>query len=149
MQTAPRATVQMARHVPPGVPTVLLVESRRDDRSMYSEYLQLRGFKPLEADTTDEALRHAALAQVIVTGVRVNGSFDGLELVRKLRAAENTQSKPIIVLTAWALEPSQQEALAAGCDVFLSKPCLPKTLATEIRRALKSRRVARIRANKT
>jgi DNA-binding response OmpR family regulator len=127
------------------VPTVLLVESRRDDRSMYTEYLRLRGFTVLEADTTDEALFHAVQSDVIVTGVRVNGSFDGLELVRKLRADASTQSKPIIVLTAWAFEPSRQLALAAGCDIFLTKPCLPEMLATESRRALRLRSRAKKR----
>ena len=127
---------------------MLLVESRRDDRHMYAEYLRICGFHPLEADTTDAALLHAERAQVIVTGVRVDGSFDGLELVRRLRADERTQSKPIIVLTAWAFEPSGQQAFAAGCDVFLTKPCLPETLATEIRRALKERGVSRVRVGK-
>jgi CheY-like chemotaxis protein len=125
------------------VPTVLLVESRRDDRNMYAEYLRLLGFRLLESDTTDEALLQAPRSQVIVTGVRVNGSFDGLELVRRLRADERTQSKPIIVLTACAFEPSRQMAVAAGCDVFLIKPCLPETLVTEIRRAVRLRPLSR------
>ena len=126
----------LVRHVPPDVPTVLLVQDRPDDRTMYAEYLRLRGFAPLEITTTDQALSLAGNADVIVTGVRVSGSFDGLELVRRLRADVRTQSKLIIVLTAWALDPSREQAVAAGCDVFLTKPCLPQTLVREIRRGL-------------
>ena len=47
---------------------------------MYIDYLQLRGFTVLTADTTDEGLRRASEAAVIVTGVRVPGSFDGVEI---------------------------------------------------------------------
>jgi two-component system, cell cycle response regulator DivK len=130
----------MARHVSPDVPTVLLVQERPDDRAMYAEYLQRRGFAPLDVQTTDEALTRAGDADVIVTDVRLSGSFDGLELVRRLRADGRTRTKWIIVLTAWAMDPSREQALGAGCDVFLSKPCLPHALETEIRRGLVERR---------
>jgi two-component system, cell cycle response regulator DivK len=122
------------------VPAVLLVESRRDDRVMYAEYLRARGFNPVEVDTTDEAVVQAGDCDVIVTGIRVDGPFDGLELVRRLRADARTARKPIIVLTAWALDPSRTLAYAAGCDVFLIKPCLPETLVRHIRRATRRRR---------
>jgi CheY-like chemotaxis protein len=56
--------------------------------------------------------------------------------VRRLRADERTKGKPIIVLTARVFEPDQVRAHAAGCDIFLPKPCLPDTLVDEIRRML-------------
>jgi CheY-like chemotaxis protein len=34
-------------------------------------------------------------ADVILTGVRLNGTFDGIELIRRIRANEATQSKPV------------------------------------------------------
>jgi CheY-like chemotaxis protein len=130
----------MARHVSPDEPIVLLVRDGPADRTMYSEYLQFRGFAPLDINTTDEALTRAGNADVIVTGVRVSGSFDGLELVRRLGADVRTRSKWTIVLTAWAMDPSREQALSAGCNVFLSKPCLPHALEIEIRRGLVERR---------
>ena len=140
----------MARHVPPGVPTtVLLVEHRLDDRSMYADYLQHHGFKLVEAATTDEGLRRAADVDIVVTGIRVAGSFDGLELVRRLRANSPTAAKLVIVLTAWALNPAREQALAAGCDRFLAKPCLPQTLVHEIRSALRAAGSRPSRARRT
>ncbi len=127
----------MARHASPDVPTVLLVDSAHDDRAMYAEYLRLDGFHPIEINDTADGLALAVTADVIVTGIRVGGPFDGVELVRRLRDSDGTHAMPIIVLTACALEPDQQRALAAGCDVFLSKPCLPDRLVTEIRAVLK------------
>ena len=99
---------------------------------MYAEYLRATGFHPVEIDDTADGLALARTADVIVTGIRVGGPFDGVELVRRLRESDGTCGKPIIVLTACAFEPDQQRALAAGCDVFLAKPCLPDRLVSEM-----------------
>ena len=128
----------MARHVSPHVPTVLLVDSTQDDRRMYAEYLRVTGFHPVEIDDTADGLALARTADVIVTGIRVGGPFDGVELVRRLRDGDGTRDKPIIVLTACAFEPDQQRARAAGCNVFLAKPCLPDHLVRELRSILTS-----------
>jgi two-component system cell cycle response regulator DivK len=129
----------MARHVSPDVPTVLLVDSAHDDRPMYAEYLRACGLNPIEIENTADALTAATKADVVVTGIRVHGPFDGVELVRRLRDGNSTHDKPIIVLTACAFEPDQARALAAGCDVFLPKPCLPDRLVREIHAVLASR----------
>jgi CheY-like chemotaxis protein len=98
----------------------------------YAEYLRRYGFNVLTAATTDEGLRRASDAHVIVTEIRVSGSFDGLALVSRLRH-DGAKQTPIIVLTAWPPEPEEQrQAYAAGCDVLLSKPCLPEQLASAI-----------------
>ena len=75
----------MARHVYPDVPTVLLVDSPHDDRAMYAEYLRLNGFHPVEINDTADGLALAVTADFIVTGIRVGGPFDGIELVHRLR----------------------------------------------------------------
>jgi CheY-like chemotaxis protein len=111
--------------------SVLLIERDDDNRAMYAEYLRFRGLTLSTADTTDEGLVQSAAADFIVTGIRVPGSFDGFELIRRLRAF-NTRT-PIIVLTACAFETDRRRALGVGCDRFLSMPCLPDQLEREIR----------------
>jgi two-component system cell cycle response regulator DivK len=100
---------------------------------MYADHLRSCGFTVQTASTTDEALMRGPDADVIVTETRVLGSFDGVELIVRLRADDETNSTPIIVLTACAFDSDRQRARAAGCDVFLPKPCLPDRLVTEIR----------------
>jgi len=112
---------------------VLLIESHDDSRDMYADYLRACGFTVQTADTTDEGLILASDADVIVTEIRVHGSFDGVELVGRLRDADATKQTPIIVLTSCAFEPDHERARAAGCTVFLPKPCLPDQLLREIR----------------
>lgn len=75
-------------------------------------------------------------ADVIVTGVRLNGTFDGIELIRRIRANEATQSRPVIVLTAMVLESERRRAETAGCDAFYLKPLLPQSLLGEIHRVI-------------
>jgi len=121
---------------------VLLIEPHADSREMYTEYLRTCGFVLVIAETTDDGLARAVEADIIVTGIRVPGVCDGVELVRRLRHADETRRTPIIVLTACVFNPDRQRALAAGCDAFLAKPCLPDRLLAEIRRALMLRRLA-------
>ena len=119
-------------------PTILLVQTAPDERGMYAAFLATQGFLPRAVGDTADALISACHADVIVTGLRVPGPFDGLELVRRVRHLSDTIRKVIIVLTGCAYEADQQHAFAAGCDVFLTKPCLPDVLAREIRRLLPS-----------
>src|ERR1700681_2892935 len=121
-----------ASRLPVGSAVVLLVESHNDSPEMYACYLQLLGFTVLTADSTDEGLIRASDADVVVTGIRVHGSFDGVELVDRLRHADETRQKPIIVMTSCAFELDQQRAHAVGCTVFLQKPCLPEQLVSAI-----------------
>jgi CheY-like chemotaxis protein len=103
---------------------------------MYVEAFRQGGFTPLEAHTTDAALPLAAAADVIVTGIQVPGPFSGLELVRRLREDARTQKKPVVVLTACAYRPDRERAKAAGCDLFLPKPCPPEVLIAAVRELL-------------
>jgi CheY-like chemotaxis protein len=87
------------------------------------------------ADAT-EALTLAATADVIVTGLLLPGPMDGFEFIQRLRADDRTKDTPILVVSAWTRRADRRRAAAAGCNLFLCKPCLPDVLLTEIRRAL-------------
>lgn len=125
----------------PQSPKILILQSHDDTRELYTAFLRHTGFTPLPVSTTDEGLQHAASVDAIVTGVGVVGSMDGLELVRRVRQNEDAVRTPIIVLTAYPFEIYHEQAFAAGCDVFLTKPCAPDTLSRELRRLLALARV--------
>ena len=117
-------------------PVILLVQPKRDDRDMYVEFLRHAGLTPIPVSRASEAVRVAPHADVIVTGVLLPGRVDGIEFVNQLKRSGRTSRIPVIVLTACAWKDERERALIAGCDVFLSKPCLPRVLAREIRRLL-------------
>lgn len=47
---------------------------------------------------------------------------DGLALTRTLRADSRWARMPVVALTAHASVEDRTQALAAGCDAFLTKP---------------------------
>jgi CheY-like chemotaxis protein len=123
----------------PPRPIVLLVQPERDDRDMYVEFLEYVGLPAIAVSTAADALRIAPLVDVVVTGVLLPGPVDGVSLATQLKRSETTRNTPLIALTACASEVERERALAAGCDVFLAKPCNPDVLAQEIRRLLRRR----------
>jgi two-component system cell cycle response regulator DivK len=116
---------------------VLLAQSSSDDSlDMYSDFLRYHGFTVIPVSNTHDALSLAPIADIIITGIVLSGPFDGVELVRRLRSPKRAKRKPIIVLTACAWQSDRARAHKAGCDVFLSKPCLPDELLGQVRRLL-------------
>jgi CheY-like chemotaxis protein len=118
---------------------VLLVQSPGDDGlDMYAEFLHYHGFVPMPVTNAHDALNVAPAAAVIVTGILLHDSMDGIELIDCLRGDDRTKNTPIIVLTACARPTDRVRATDAGCDAFLLKPCLPDELLREVRRLLAS-----------
>ena len=115
--------------------SVLLVDPFEDSREAYATVLQSQGFRVHATGNTDDAWELVSHADVLVTGLQAPGRVDGLELIRRLRGDPATRTMPIVVLTASVYPSDEQAARNAGCDVFLTKPCLPVDLATEIRHA--------------
>jgi DNA-binding response OmpR family regulator len=54
--------------------------------------------------------------------------MDGFELCRKVRGKEKYKETPIVFLTAKSREEDKISGLAAGANLFLSKPISPEKL---------------------
>lgn len=117
-------------------PSVLLIHANTDDREMYAEYLTAHGFRVTEAGTTDAALSLIQTADTVITGLLVPGSFDGVELIARIRRDPRTAEKVIVVVTACTFSHQLERARRAGANVVLMKPCLPAVLLGELRRLL-------------
>jgi two-component system, cell cycle response regulator DivK len=120
-----------------GRPRVLLVDDYPDAREMYSEYLQFSGFDVVEAANGVEALQQAvdAAPDIILMDLSLP-VMDGWEATRRLKADSRTASIPVVALTGHALAGISEGARQAGCDAFVTKPCLPEDLVKEIRAVL-------------
>jgi two-component system, cell cycle response regulator DivK len=118
-------------------PLVMVVEDYEDAREMYVEYLRFCGFRVTEARNGVEALEQAfaALPDVILMDLALP-QMDGWEATRRLKQDPRTAGVPIVALTGHALAGHADGARAAGCDAFVTKPCLPDALVDEINRVL-------------
>jgi two-component system cell cycle response regulator DivK len=118
-------------------PRVLLVDDYPDAREMYSEYLEFSGFQVVEAANGMEALQRALddHPDIILMDLSLP-VMDGWEATRRLKADERTAHIPIVALTGHALAGISEGAKRAGCDAFVTKPCLPEDLVKEIRKVL-------------
>ena len=116
---------------------VLLVDDYPDAREMYSEYLQYSGYEVLEAANGMEALQRAAegAPDIILMDLSLP-VMDGWEATRRLKADTRTSGIPVVALTGHALAGVSEDAKKAGCDAFVTKPCLPEDLVKEIQRVL-------------
>jgi two-component system cell cycle response regulator DivK len=129
-------------------PRVLLVDDYPDAREMYSEYLQFSGFDVVEAANGLEALQQAvdSSPDIILMDLSLP-VMDGWEATRRLKADERTASIPVVALTGHALAGISEGARQAGCDAFVTKPCLPEDLVKEIRAVLEEPAKEQRRAN--
>lgn len=118
-------------------PLILVVDDYQDAREMYAEYLQFSGFRVAEAKTGNEAIDKAFELRpaLILMDLSLPG-MDGWEATRLLKSDERTRRIPVVALTGHALAGASEGARKAGCDSFVTKPCLPDDLVVEVRRML-------------
>jgi CheY-like chemotaxis protein len=118
-------------------PLILVVDDYQDAREMYAEYLQFSGFRVAEAKNGNEAVEQAFALKpdLILMDLSLPG-IDGWEATRRLKADDATKHIPIVALTGHALAGASEGARRAGCDSFVTKPCLPDDLVVEVRRML-------------
>ncbi|PYR57463.1 MAG: response regulator [Acidobacteria bacterium] len=118
-------------------PLVLVVEDYQDAREMYTAYLQFSGFDVAEATNGIEAIDKTVelLPDIILMDLALP-RMDGWEATRRLKTDERTRHIPIVALTGHALAGHAEGARQAGCDAFVTKPCLPDALVAEINRML-------------
>ena len=118
-------------------PLILVVDDYQDAREMYAEYLQFSGFRVAEAKNGNEAVEKAFALKpdLILMDLSLPG-MDGWEATRRLKSDEATKHIPVVALTGHALAGASEGAKKAGCDSFVTKPCLPDDLVVEVRRML-------------
>jgi two-component system, cell cycle response regulator DivK len=121
-------------------PLILVVDDYQDAREMYAEYLEFSGFRVAEARNGAEALEKAfALTPDVILMDLSLPVMDGWEATRRLKADERTRAIPVVALTGHALSGHSNGAREAGCDAFVTKPCLPDALVQEVRKQLATR----------
>jgi two-component system, cell cycle response regulator DivK len=105
------------------MPKILLVEDNEMNRDMLSRRLLKQGFEMVMAVDGEQAvdLARSAAPDLILMDISLPGR-DGWETTRLLKTIPETQSIPIIALTAHAMAGDREKSLAAGCNDYDIKP---------------------------
>jgi len=103
--------------------TILLVEDNEMNRDMLSRRLVRKGFEVLTAVDGGQGveLATAQMPDLILMDMSLP-IMDGWEATRRLKAQPETQTIPIIALTAHAMAGDRERCLEAGCDDYDTKP---------------------------
>jgi CheY-like chemotaxis protein len=125
-------------NVPKRAPLLLIVDDFTDIREAYADFLAFRGYRVATAADGFQALDQARtlLPDLVLMDLSLPG-MDGWEATRQLKADPRTAHIHVVALTGHALEGASESAREAGCDAFLTKPCLPLDLAAAVRRVLR------------
>ena len=116
---------------------VLIVEDNEMNRDMLSRRLQRKGYEidiAVDGQAGVEAAR-ANRPDLVLMDMSLP-IMDGWEATRQLKADADTQSIPVIALTAHAMEGDRQKALEAGCDDYDTKPVNLKSLLEKMENLL-------------
>ena len=109
---------------------ILIVEDNEMNRDMLSRRLARRGYDIVTAIDGEQGLSAAAAEKpdLILMDMSLP-VIDGWEATRRLKGDAATRAIPVIGLTAHAMTSDREQALAAGCDDYDTKPVeLPRLL---------------------
>jgi two-component system, cell cycle response regulator DivK len=102
---------------------ILYIEDNDDNIYVVTNRLERAGFTVLVATDGEQgiAMALAEKPDLILMDLRLP-VLDGWEATRRLKALGQTKTIPIIALSAHAMSGDREEALAAGCDDYDTKP---------------------------
>jgi CheY-like chemotaxis protein len=117
--------------------TVLLVEDDAMNREMIARYLSMSGYQVISAGDGANAVLLARKAHpnliLMDMGLPI---LNGWQATHRLKTTPETQSIPIIALTAFAMAEDRAKCFAIGCDAFESKPVNFDRLLATMRKLL-------------
>ncbi|MEJ7577188.1 MAG: response regulator [Pyrinomonadaceae bacterium] len=103
--------------------TILVVEDFEDNRFMMRRLLEMSGYRVVEAENGEEAVTRAGEEQpdLILMDLSLP-LLDGLAATRRIRQNAELRDVPVIAVSAHDTADFHAEALAAGCNEYVTKP---------------------------
>ena len=102
---------------------VLIVEDDSQNRKLFRDLLNVKGYLTLEATDGKQGIEIARKMKpnLILMDIQMP-VMDGLKAVKALKADPDTSDIPVVALTAYAMKGDEKKILEAGYDDYISKP---------------------------
>lgn len=102
---------------------ILLVEDHPQNSYLMTYLLENRGYEVEAAVDGAEALEaiERRVPGLILMDMQLP-RIDGYEATRRIKADERFKDIPLVAVTAHSMRGDQDKAMAAGCDVYVTKP---------------------------
>jgi CheY-like chemotaxis protein len=113
----------MVRKVKKETFTVMVVDDNESMRELIGMHLRIHGYEVVEASDGSEAVELVRRECPALILMDINMPvMDGLEATRLIRAIKDLCRMPIVAISAYGDGSNNRlEALAAGCDEYISK----------------------------
>jgi DNA-binding response OmpR family regulator len=114
-------------------PLILVADDNPDILGLVKAVLERSGYDVVTVSDGAQALasvdqRKPDLAVLDITMPEI----DGLEVLRRLRAATRTSGLPVVLLSAQAQEADVVRGFATGASAYLKKPFSPRELTERV-----------------
>jgi len=116
---------------------ILVVEDNPMNVKLIRLLLFTEGYQVRSALSAGEALEALCsfLPDAVIMDIQLP-DINGLQLTRLLRQDWRTRGIPIVAVSANAMSQNIQEAYAAGCDGYITKPINTRTFVASLREQL-------------
>jgi CheY-like chemotaxis protein len=103
--------------------TILVVEDFEDNRFMMRRLLEMSGYRVVEAVNGEQAVEAAERERpdLILMDLSLP-KLDGLAATRRIRQQDGAARVPIVAVSAHDTTDFHADALAAGCNEYVTKP---------------------------
>src|SRR4029079_2911124 len=117
---------------------VLAVDDEPHIVALVAYHLAKAGYRVATAKTGTDALARANQERpaLVVLDLMLPG-MSGFEVLKKLRARDDTRDVPVLMLTARRNEPDRIEGLTLGADDYLTKPFSAPELVLRVKAILR------------
>ncbi len=128
---------------------IVVVEDEPDILEVLSYNLKREGFEVFASLDGEEglALIRQKKPDLVLLDLMLPG-MDGLDICRQLKADEQTQVIPIIMVTAKGEESDIVSGLEIGADDYVAKPFSPKELVARVKAVIRREKYTKTDFNK-
>ncbi len=115
-------------------PLILVVEDNETNQVLTEAVLSRDGYLVKLAGTSEDArtVLKQTTPDLILMDLQLPGQ-DGLSFTRALKLDPATAAIPVVAMTAHAMMGDAEDAIAAGCVAYITKPIDTRTLGVQLR----------------